>query len=599
MLLMKKKNKRRKNKKGKGERNGSTFNCEGMCDMVFTEVGHSNLGGLGPDSGPKLLRFARVVSVKARSCDMVVTNTTPYSASAPSKNSEISNGMANINVMSGTSVRLKFDFVFSGTEESCEVPKFPLSVYDIDTHSKGQAAESVVVCNAKGIFNSDKSDLDKAQTSDGCTKLSATTGAADNPTSTVDLTDEQVARSFSALFTDAQTFDMELSVTPGGSGRNFMFAGVSAVGLVCPTTTTTTTTTTTLGKVGFCNIYSDPHAVGFDGRQVMARAPLFGTKGTVRLVKTPNFEIQALIDSDGLASKAVILFPGKQVVQITPHSVSGGDGLVQLYTPAGIAARAQEARGNAHNAYHFFDEAGTRFSKTKCLKFVQWPETEMCWVHYTQPHGFTRTIMCFALFLPKQSGITGMCGNYNGDPTDDTGNGLITNAAESYFSSGFTLLENSASTSDDDVPSVCADDVWKTKAKKACAHMFDEELKNSCMYDVCVTKTTAIAESEVAEEALDVEVARDIPREVVVNGKSGKCVDEDGKTYPVKETSTARDADDCQDFLRKAANPVSSGIIGAQFSEGSCELLGATVKSDVMVYSVDGESAWTCFTVYP
>jgi hypothetical protein len=209
-------------------------NDQDICDAIgltLDEV-HSNLGGLGPDSGAEEMRFSNVASVGGAQADLVIVSNNKYKPKKP-ENNAVTNGIGVINLDGGKAVSLTFSLVKSGTMEEVALDTpFMLSFVDVDKGKKGNV-EHITVCGADNIYMREVSELATAAGKEGCHEVYA--GApgtgADNPTS-LDLTEGQKLRSFDILVSQSSfTVDLEVKEKKGRmSARNFMFGGQSVVG---------------------------------------------------------------------------------------------------------------------------------------------------------------------------------------------------------------------------------------------------------------------------------------------------------------------------------------------------------------------------------
>jgi len=122
-----------------------------LVDVSASTVLHNNLGDRGPDLGAPNLRYGGVGSLDGRSIDLLVEVVTGYDYSAPSSlsanglddgsgngNSPVSgaapsDGLSKINMAFGSRTRLRYSFVWSGTEDD----KIALSLLSWCFHDLG------------------------------------------------------------------------------------------------------------------------------------------------------------------------------------------------------------------------------------------------------------------------------------------------------------------------------------------------------------------------------------------------------------------------------------------------------------------------------
>jgi len=211
------------------------LDCENDLVLNLGTVRHSNLGGVGPDSGAETLRYGNVGELNGRSFDLVVRDVGgSYSSRKPSRNG-VSGELGSIAVNSGSSVTLEFQAVFPDTGELVLVDNLGFTVLDIDQGKKGKSSEKVEVCGSKTAIVSRTCELDVAETSSGCKSFTATTPGtgADNPNSPIGLTAQQADRAVSFGFVGVSSFQATFSVAKGWGQRLFSFAfhpGVSCLG---------------------------------------------------------------------------------------------------------------------------------------------------------------------------------------------------------------------------------------------------------------------------------------------------------------------------------------------------------------------------------
>jgi len=217
---------------------GGECDPESMCSTspqaTLTDVKHSNLGGLGPDSGDPVLQYRNIFPTESTKIDLVVSDASgTYAASKPKMNGIIDD-LGRIAVKSGSSVTLQFSFVDSEDSSPVDVSQLAFSVFDLDTGKRGRSAETVELCEVASAIVTVTSELDQA-VSQGCRKFTATvpgTGA-DNPLSSSGLTTEQLDRSVTFGLTPRSSFNVKIEVGKGFGQRLFLFAlhpGVACVG---------------------------------------------------------------------------------------------------------------------------------------------------------------------------------------------------------------------------------------------------------------------------------------------------------------------------------------------------------------------------------
>jgi len=208
--------------------------CSLSPQASLNNVKHSNLGGLGPDSGDPVLQYENIFPMGDRKIDLIVSDASgTYAASKPNKNGLVDD-LGRIAVNTGSSVTLQFTLVDSDDGLPVDVSELAFSVFDLDTGKKGKSAEIVELCDVASTMVTATSELDQA-VHHACRKFTATvpgTGA-DNPSSSSGLTIEQADRSVTFGLTPRSSFLVKFAVGQGWGQRLFLFAlhpGVACVG---------------------------------------------------------------------------------------------------------------------------------------------------------------------------------------------------------------------------------------------------------------------------------------------------------------------------------------------------------------------------------
>jgi len=214
------------------------------CALSFHNVVQSNLGGVGPNTGAEELRFGSICNVSGHEIDLVVTAATPYSANNAANNG-VSGVYGNINLLGGTKVDLKFQFVKQGTLEPVSLASTDLTMFDMD----GKIGVQEIV-TASG-YNSYTLGLNSSVLQQVLSKTAPTSSFAsteigyanERPTDPMKLTPLQERRSFSLKYLDSpsMTIGFEITGRHGDGGRNFVFAGHSSINFDMCTTSPVST----------------------------------------------------------------------------------------------------------------------------------------------------------------------------------------------------------------------------------------------------------------------------------------------------------------------------------------------------------------------
>jgi len=220
--------------------------CDNAVDFTQANVIHSNLGGAGPDSGDETLVFGNVQP----GVNLAITATSPYTPNTVNAQggilrNDIKNGFGAINLASGSSVDLKFQFQEAATGQPKVMESFLFTFFDADHGMAHESREAMTVTGFSSFKYSDDTAFDIAETSVDAAALSAGAGVAtftstmrggkiDNPSTPLHLTRIQADRTLALLFSGKSSFTVTLAETgyANPQGRNFYFSGSSA--LVCP-----------------------------------------------------------------------------------------------------------------------------------------------------------------------------------------------------------------------------------------------------------------------------------------------------------------------------------------------------------------------------
>merc|ERR1719296_233664 len=173
-------------------------------------------------------------------------------------------------------------------------------------------------------------------------------------------------------------------------------------------------------KVRSCLLWGDPHLVSFDGAR-----PSFYGNGEYWIVKNDDVHIQGRFMGTkytyGLAATQKVAIGGRfldnHVIEVEPMEHKYGGQILVDGTPV-LSNFGQYRVGNVatidyNGQGHLVDEAASVWTTRA--------------VHLSLPKGIHMTIFRWGNYLdmkitmPEQDGgIDGSCGNFNGDPADDT-----------------------------------------------------------------------------------------------------------------------------------------------------------------------------------
>jgi hypothetical protein len=228
--------------------------CKGEVDVLNffdSSLGHSNLGGAGPDGGVPNMRFENIGTSGGRPYDLIVETVGDggYTAANILKNGfECGHPSAgcttghfgNVNVAGGTSVELMISFQDSETQAPVTLTSFLFSLYDIDQQSS-RMREFVYITGFSGDpILATGTEVGVSTEADGRTKLSSTQkgSGSDNPDDPLRLREiagvDQKKRTAAFLFKGVSSLSMTLEVSGTSSGgRNFFFSGDTNL-VTCP-----------------------------------------------------------------------------------------------------------------------------------------------------------------------------------------------------------------------------------------------------------------------------------------------------------------------------------------------------------------------------
>jgi len=239
----------------------SDWNCTNVMDWNFfgAKVTQTNLGGQGPNiSGSREIRYSGVYRKGNIEADLVVTVENPDYKPRNNLNNGLLGMFGQVNIVSNTEAKLKFQLVQSGTQTPISVSadeKLLFSVYDLDAAGKvdlPNGREYVQFTSGVASYSVTTPHTTVSVTGnaeDGTLYAESTRGgnAADNPTDPLHMTDiaEQSKISVTLVGTSTWEFtfgnkDFVLSEKQARKGfnstmfgRNILFAGRSEGDCAC------------------------------------------------------------------------------------------------------------------------------------------------------------------------------------------------------------------------------------------------------------------------------------------------------------------------------------------------------------------------------
>jgi len=219
--------------------------CANVMDWNFlnAKVTQNNLGGMGPDSGAREIRYAGV----SNGIDLILTTDAAYVVNPKVKEYEIDgvtrqlNGAGNngvngkfgqVNIKGNTDVKLKFTLVEAGTDIPADVaPEQTVffSVYDLDTNGPS-GYEFVDFTTPVDSYSVTKTSTARIQGNDAHLVATALRKGddSDNPTDPLSMTQVQLDSAIWITYKGRNTWGMtfgEKGNKKGKGGRNLLFAG--------------------------------------------------------------------------------------------------------------------------------------------------------------------------------------------------------------------------------------------------------------------------------------------------------------------------------------------------------------------------------------
>lgn len=431
---------------------------------------YSNLGGVGGKNPPgtdmsqKEIRFKRVSDLGGTALDLRITNTTHYhpNPANPKKAAEEGdtkiggewyngrqNCMGMFNMYSPGAVTLKFQMVLSGTNTLAPNDyTYDFTVFDFDASKKGME-EHVIV---SGIDSWVEGRVSPTVQGDSYV-FKPVSVEVENPNDPMDMTQEQMDASVGLVYSrneweiEFQAVDTKNSGATGG--RNFLFAARSLLHDK-GTPQTTTTTTCLRDDAGVCVVYDDPHIDGFDNPRQGPWVSMFDSHRPVSLMRTgvgsgswsavrqPNIDVNVYELGDfWLVKNKKVHIQGRY--NVSAEFGGGRSGLAALAVSGpvlGGGALLVEPKFGAITCFGERIGKDQRFTRKTAAGPVH---VRTYFNAYTEggvaPGGVDielpsdifvqirryNTHLDAKITMPRSAGKTdGQCGNFNGDPFDDT-----------------------------------------------------------------------------------------------------------------------------------------------------------------------------------
>lgn len=213
-------------------------------DFSLATVAHSNLGGVGPDTGVAELRYSNAGTTNdGAPFDIVVTTLGIYQAdftSGDNKNG-VSGQFGKITLACNDPpsteagpAEFMFSFVQPGTNTPTTLSEVHMAIFDLD----GDLSTGVETASSKGykgyVTDANPSVV-ASRLPDGRTKFSSAglVKRIPNPTTPEALTTEQRQNSVEYIYGDVSSFVIGFGIESCKYGRNLFFAGKSALSDRC------------------------------------------------------------------------------------------------------------------------------------------------------------------------------------------------------------------------------------------------------------------------------------------------------------------------------------------------------------------------------
>jgi len=201
--------------------------------LKFRMVSINNLAGMGPNRDDE--GYMRVLETLP-GVDLIIRADQNYVAHNAERNGVHLGKFGRINMKSGISTILNFQFVSSGTMEPVKIDEFMFSVFDLDQFAGCYGRMSITASHFSSYHVSDNTQL-IVRTDAGAPGrpassvfMSSMAGTKnDNPRQPRELTDAQKARSVTFVFKNRKFFNLGFEISDAAAGKNLLFGGKSSV----------------------------------------------------------------------------------------------------------------------------------------------------------------------------------------------------------------------------------------------------------------------------------------------------------------------------------------------------------------------------------
>lgn len=382
---------------------------------------------------------------------------------------------------------------------------------------------------------------------------------------------------------------------------------------------------------GLCFAYGDPHFDTFDGKRMTV------TRDNLRfwLFRSAafNMEVQTKWPNDGLIVGYALSGGALDSHTVVVRNLLNKVGKVKNdVTVEYDGVRIVQAEGSAvtmngikfeHGAdiqpnYHHIrpeDERWEWFNEN-------WKKNSEHLYHITFPDGTELHTMGVGNKRPRLANIIksfkqpdtigGLCGNFNGDLTDDwpsKGGGdasfnpewfsrfdvpnpinlnlaLLESRPGSFAATGGLLQDPELDTT----LKGCAPEK-RAAAEAACADVSAMDMRQSCLFDICFTGDPDMATDEHVVGIMESYAGDNVEvRMATQSTVEGRCLDSKGQSYAALAAANVEDEAGCEALLAKLET--KTGVQGAQFSEvAKCQILFDVDSIDQRDQMVAADSA--------
>lgn len=218
--------------------------------IITNNLGGSGLEGEGgPSFTAREIRYRHIAAPGGSPIDLVITNRSEYTRTINGTNNGKNSFFGTVQVHGGYSVDLNFAFVDSLWGLPWTQEELQFSIFDLDESQNGKMQERWYVDGDVGYVVAENAEILVEKSLDNRTVFKSMLygNGCDNPTDPDDLgvitcgsagSVSRIKRSALLVFKNISDFTVTLEATchgsdPCGSGRNFLFSGISQLSRAC------------------------------------------------------------------------------------------------------------------------------------------------------------------------------------------------------------------------------------------------------------------------------------------------------------------------------------------------------------------------------